>query len=141
MCCMECTGQRAYARFVCPTLVAPFYGVCHFPSCERCLQRLQDGGEVLWHMICLVEGVSQGRQGVCICYTAAASKFSDHGQRSRLRPAEADRSTTAFGECASSSAKIGALGDCSAARIRYPVHTHLDLTATHSPVLGSPLTR
>jgi hypothetical protein len=96
---------------------------------------------VLWHMICLVEGVSQGRQGVCICYTAAASKFSDHGQRSRLRPAEADRSTTAFGECASSSVKIGALGIAQLLEsdTQYiPIST---LTATHSLVLGSPLTR
>src|ERR1700727_2656449 len=105
-------------------------------------------------MICLVE-VSQGRQGVCICYTTAASKFLDHEQRSRLRLAEADRTTTAFGECASfvlsnfellkcviwALTSIGGLWDASAARIRCPVRTHLDMIATHSPVLGSPLTR
>lgn len=80
-------------------------------------------------------GVSQGRQGVCVGYTAAASKFSDHGQRSRLRPAEADRTTTAFGECASSSVKMG-LWDAQLLESDAPVHIHLDLTATHSPVLG-----
>ena len=32
-------------------------------------------------------------------------------------------------------------GGFSTARIRCPVHTHLDLTATHSPILGNPLTR
>ena len=86
-------------------------------------------------------GVSQGRQGVCVSYTAAASKFSDHGQRSRLRPAEANRTKQPPLVNAHLPLSKTGLWDAQLLESDAQYILILTLTATRSPVLGSPMTR